>query len=137
MKKAHDTCTFPGCEQKAFLHPHHVAHWTRDRGPTQDDNLIMLCTYHHTLVHEGGWSVILDAAAGPIFFRPSGRRYEPGVPAVDEAMRDEIDRELETETLPGATALEESLGIENFRTKEIGLGFGHDLYEVARNLAGV
>jgi hypothetical protein len=95
----------------------------------------MLCTYHHTLVHEGGWSVILDAAAGPIFFRPSGRRYEPGVPDVDEAIEAHVERELEND--PIATMLEERFGIQNFKYKEFSSDAANDLYELARNLASV
>ena len=70
------TCTFPGCEMKRFLHPHHVQHWSR-QGPTDLDNLITVCTFHHTLVHEGRWSVILDNGR-PMWFRPGGRVHDPG-----------------------------------------------------------
>ena len=72
-----NTCTFPGCESKSFLHPHHIQHWGR-QGPTDLDNLITVCTFHHTLLHEGRWSVTLDQAQRPIWFRPGGRIYEPG-----------------------------------------------------------
>ncbi|MEA2452439.1 MAG: hypothetical protein QOG04_1149 [Actinomycetota bacterium] len=72
-----DTCTFPGCETKSFLHPHHVKHWS-NRGPTDLDNLVTVCTNHHTLVHEGKWSVTLDDKQQAVWFRPSGRTYEPG-----------------------------------------------------------
>jgi hypothetical protein len=49
-------CTFPGCGATAFLHAHHIVHWLRG-GPTELDNLTLLCSYHHKLVHEsaGGW----------------------------------------------------------------------------------
>ena len=72
-------CTFPGCESRAReLAGHHVEHWGRE-GETELYNLISLCPYHHYLVHEGGWSVVLTPK-GSQWFRPSGRRYEPGVP---------------------------------------------------------
>ena len=70
------TCTFPGCEMKRFLHLHHM-HWWELLGPTDLDNLITVCTPHHKLVHEFGWSVKLQDDT-PIWFRPSGRRFEPG-----------------------------------------------------------
>jgi hypothetical protein len=84
-----DTCTFPGCESKTFLHPHHVQHWGR-QGPTDLDNLITVCTFHHTLLHEGRWSVTFDSAERPIWFRPGGRVYEPGSAPPDppEPMRE-------------------------------------------------
>lgn len=78
LHRDHYTCTFPGCEMKRFLHPHHVRHWIR-QGPTDLDNLVTVCTFHHDLVHEGRWSVALDASQRAIWFRPGGRVYEPGV----------------------------------------------------------
>ena len=72
-------CTFSGCEAKSFLHVHHVVHWVRG-GLTELDNLITLCTFHHKLIHEFGWSVTLDHRQRPMWFRPSGRVYEPGPP---------------------------------------------------------
>jgi hypothetical protein len=53
-------CAFPGCTHTAFLHGHHVEHWLHG-GETSLDNLVMLCTFHHHLVHEGGWTVTASA----------------------------------------------------------------------------
>lgn len=50
------TCRFPGCGQHRFLHAHHIEHWAQG-GRTDLSNLIQLCTHHHRLVHEGGYSV--------------------------------------------------------------------------------
>jgi hypothetical protein len=71
-------CTFPGCESRSFLHAHHIEHWGRG-GPTDLDNLVLVCTFHHKLVHEYGWRVELDLPAAPRWFRPGGRRFDPGV----------------------------------------------------------
>ena len=71
-------CTFPGCESKRFLHAHHIEHWGRG-GPTDLDNLVLVCTFHHKLVHEYGWTVELDLPGAPRWFRPGGRRFDPGV----------------------------------------------------------
>jgi hypothetical protein len=49
-------CAFPGCTHTRFLHGHHIRHWLHG-GETSVDNLVMLCTAHHHLIHEGGWSV--------------------------------------------------------------------------------
>ncbi len=49
-------CTFPGCDRpESWCDAHHVEHWVRDNGPTDLNNLALLCRRHHVLVHEGGW----------------------------------------------------------------------------------
>jgi Domain of unknown function (DUF222)/HNH endonuclease len=64
-------CRFPGCTHDRFLHAHHIQHWARG-GPTNLDNLIQLCSYHHRLVHEGGFCVERSAAGSVRFRRPDG-----------------------------------------------------------------
>jgi hypothetical protein len=49
-------CRFPGCQNRRFVHAHHVQHWARG-GPTTLANLVLLCPRHHRLVHEGGYAV--------------------------------------------------------------------------------
>ncbi len=51
-------CRFPGCDRPVnWSTPHHIVAWTRG-GPSSLHNLMLLCHYHHRLVHEGGWQVI-------------------------------------------------------------------------------
>ncbi len=51
------TCRFPGCTTDASrTQAHHVIHWEHG-GPTTLDNLVLLCTRHHHLVHEGNWTI--------------------------------------------------------------------------------
>ena len=69
-------CLFPGCEATAFLHAHHIVHWVRG-GPTELDNLALLCSYHHKLVHEYGWGMALDQPGTARWYRPSGALYDP------------------------------------------------------------
>ena len=64
-------CTFPGCHNKRYLHIHHVEHWSNG-GETSLDNLMLLCTKHHTLVHEGGFRIQKDFQDQWRFFRPDG-----------------------------------------------------------------
>ena len=40
-------------------------------------NLVELCTYHHKLVHEGGYRVQIGADATPEFRRPDGGAISP------------------------------------------------------------
>jgi hypothetical protein len=50
-------CQFPGCHQVRHLDAHHVVPWSRG-GPTDVDNLVLLCRFHHTAVHEGGMTIV-------------------------------------------------------------------------------
>jgi hypothetical protein len=68
-------CTFPGCEAKHFLHSHHIEHWIRG-GPTDLENLVLVCSFHHKLVHEYGWNVALNGNS-TTWTRPGGKIYEP------------------------------------------------------------
>ncbi len=53
-------CRFPGCHRPpAWCDAHHVVHW-RVGGRTDLANLILLCDYHHHLVHKTGWIVKFD-----------------------------------------------------------------------------
>ena len=47
-------CRFPGCTNHKFVDGHHIKHW-QDGGETSLDNLVLLCRFHHHLVHEGGF----------------------------------------------------------------------------------
>ena len=44
-------CRWPGCDRPpSWCHAHHIWWWTRG-GPTDLDNLTLLCSRHHHLVH--------------------------------------------------------------------------------------
>ena len=64
-------CVFPGCNNRRFLDCHHIEHWANG-GDTGVDNLMLLCTKHHTLVHEGGFRIQRDFLDRWTFFRPDG-----------------------------------------------------------------
>jgi hypothetical protein len=53
-------CTFPGCHRKRYLDGHHLKHWING-GETKPENLALLCTYHHRLLHEGGFGIVKEA----------------------------------------------------------------------------
>jgi hypothetical protein len=66
-------CAFPGCDRPAhWCDAHHIKHWTDD-GPTDLDNLVLLCSAHHHLVHEGGWALRRDADGALVFTDPHDR----------------------------------------------------------------
>jgi hypothetical protein len=50
-------CAFPNCDRPSgWSDCHHVHHWA-DGGPTEVDNLVLLCRMHHTLTHKSPWQV--------------------------------------------------------------------------------
>ncbi len=61
----HGVCQFPGCTQTRHLDVHHIQTW-QSGGPTDLDNLILLCRRHHVAVHEGGIQILLASADGPV-----------------------------------------------------------------------
>ena len=78
LEHRHPTCAVPGCGATRGLHAHHIRHW-EDGGPTDIDNLVLLCVRHHHVVHEGGWSVTANpdhdpGTSGYWAFAPPQRR---------------------------------------------------------------
>jgi hypothetical protein len=69
-------CRFPGCGTKAFTQAHHVRWWSRG-GPTDLDNLVLVCSFHHRLVHEHGWAIRRHGAE-VTWITPDGERYRSG-----------------------------------------------------------
>ena len=50
-------CAHPGCRRRARkCQVHHIRHWA-DGGETCLENCVLLCAYHHTLVHHSGWQI--------------------------------------------------------------------------------
>ncbi len=61
------TCRFPGCTHSRYVDGHHIEHWANG-GETALSNLMLLCSVHHTLLHEGGCRVEVNGADGWDFF---------------------------------------------------------------------
>ena len=57
IKDRDQMCVWPGCIQSRHLHIHHIKHWA-DGGETSVSNGACLCSHHHTMVHEGGYTII-------------------------------------------------------------------------------
>lgn len=59
LKARYRTCAAPGCERPiGWTQAHHLEFWSRG-GETNARRLVPLCYYHHRLVHEGGWQVLM------------------------------------------------------------------------------
>jgi hypothetical protein len=59
-------CRFPGCNKPpSWSEAHHVDEWFKHNGATDLANGILLCRYHHMLMHDDGeWSVNRDDDGG-------------------------------------------------------------------------
>jgi hypothetical protein len=75
------TCRFPGCDARRFTQAHHIEWWSHGGG-TNLDNLVLVCAFHHRLVHEYGWSLTRDGDGELTWVRPedapSRTRARPG-----------------------------------------------------------
>ena len=70
-------CRFPGCGARRHTDLHHVVWWSRG-GTTEVENLVLLCSFHHRLVHEHGWALRRTSAGIVRWIRPDGTRYRAG-----------------------------------------------------------
>ncbi|HEY6809818.1 MAG TPA: DUF222 domain-containing protein [Propionibacteriaceae bacterium] len=63
-------CSFPGCAHPpAWCDRHHILDWILG-GPTDLDNLTLLCRYHHTHFLQKGWSCRSNADGLPEWIPP-------------------------------------------------------------------
>jgi len=84
-----NTCRFPGCSNKRFVDIHHIEHWANG-GETAVEQLMLLCSKHHTLVHEGGFRIEKNFQDQWSFFRPDGI----AVPDCGYHSRDMVDDDI-------------------------------------------
>ena len=69
----------PGCNQKRWLHVHHIVFW-EDGGRTGSGNLCALCPRHHRMLH-AGYQVQGDPNGRLRFYRPDGSYLASSYPA--------------------------------------------------------
>jgi len=84
-------CRFPGCAHRRYVDAHHIEHWSAG-GETGLENLMLLCTQHHRLVHEDGFRIEKDYRDRWFFKRPDGR----AVPACGYRPQDMTDDDIDT-----------------------------------------
>ena len=64
-------CAFPGCSMPAqWTEAHHVDYWTNERGETDVNRGVLLCSFHHHLIHQGNWTIDLNDGV-PWFIPPA------------------------------------------------------------------
>ncbi len=71
-------CRYPGCLHHRYVDAHHIQHWA-DGGETGLDNLVLLCRFHHRLLHEGGFT-LNQARDGSYVFRDAHGSVVPQTP---------------------------------------------------------
>jgi len=72
LRSMYRTCAFAGCTRRfSQCEIHHIVEWL-DGGLTDLDNLIPLCSYHHHMVHDGGWRLSMDVDRTLTIRRPDG-----------------------------------------------------------------
>jgi hypothetical protein len=73
-------CAVVGCERPpAWGEAHHLVHWLHG-GPTDLENLALVCRAHHRAVHEGGWRLTRQPD-GRLTATPPHRKPQQRAPA--------------------------------------------------------
>ncbi|MFE7423595.1 DUF222 domain-containing protein [Rhodococcus sp. NPDC057529] len=63
-------CAFPGCgAPPSWCEGHHIVHWS-EGGPSDMGNLVLLCGFHHRLLHHSDWEIVMGADRHPTFIPP-------------------------------------------------------------------
>ena len=73
----HNRCRFPGCPHQRYVEAHHIRHWI-DGGETRLENLVLLCSAHHRLLHHGAFHItVVDGDI--VFVSRDGEMIEPAL----------------------------------------------------------
>jgi len=79
-------CQWSGCGNTGWLQIHHIIPWAQG-GPTDLDNLILLCGFHHRFLHEHEWH-ITGPPGGWVFRRPDWTPYPNPRQHLDPRLRE-------------------------------------------------
>ena len=93
-------CTFPGCSRKRHVAGHHLEHWI-DGGETTPDNMTLLCTYHHRMLHEGGFSIANEADETLRFITADGRTIRRNGYRLEDFVDDDVAAERDGPSAEG------------------------------------
>ena len=87
LRAMYRTSAFDGCDV-AFerCEMHHLDPWERG-GPTDLSNLVPMCSRHHHVVHELGWSLALEADRTLVIIQPDGTEFARSRPDIAERTR--------------------------------------------------
>ena len=65
LRALYRCCSIPGCTVSYDRCKLHHIIWWHNGGHTNLDNLIPVCSNHHTNIHNNGWIIQLDPTANP------------------------------------------------------------------------
>ncbi|WP_062946699.1 HNH endonuclease signature motif containing protein [Brachybacterium sp. sponge] len=124
------TCVFPGCHQSRHLDAHHLTPWS-EGGPTDLDELALLCRRHHVMVHEGGLRLVRADSApggtGPRFqvLDADGRPVQARWPAMLERLilRPDAATDGAAPVAHGGTGTPDNRDLERIAATTGGAGF--------------
>jgi hypothetical protein len=89
-------CAFPGCQcPPSWTEAHHIVLWKRDGGKTDLAGGILLCRYHHLLLHNNGWEIVRDELAKYWLIPPPER--DSGQTPIELKSKNRALRDLERE----------------------------------------
>ncbi len=98
MEARDQGCRFPGCTTTRWLHGHHIIPWSQ-LGPTNLDNLVSLCGFHHRLIHQEGWTIKGNPNHTLTFINKFGDVHRPALGRFPvgwiDSLLDGIDRKAE------------------------------------------
>lgn len=66
-------CRSPGCDRPpSWCEAHHTYEWLQDHGETNVEDGVLLCRFHHLLVHNRGGRIVRVGAADYVLVMPDG-----------------------------------------------------------------
>ena len=65
-------CRVPGCDHTRWVDAHHIQHWARG-GDTSLSNMVLLCSAHHRLLHDGVIGIKVSEGGELLFHDQWGR----------------------------------------------------------------
>jgi len=81
LRALYTCCAIPGYDRCKI---HHIT-WWRNGGTTDLDNLLPVCTKHHTKIHHDDWIVTLGPRRQLTLTLPDGTRHKTGPPTIRAA----------------------------------------------------
>jgi hypothetical protein len=97
-------CVVPGCDRPpGWCQAHHIAWWDEHHGPTDLENLALVCHRHHHLIHDDGWQLTNEPTAHGLRWTlapprlggdPRSTTGDPTSPAESGRSSAETEREL-------------------------------------------